>query len=257
MDRSPHSPNTSTRPDGALGSKAKGLVKQFLGLAGAGIAAACCLGVSVILSAVGAAGLGFLIHDAYLFPLFAGFVGLSLWVLYRSAKSHLNMAPFWLSLVGGLLSGTGLWLTVTGVYAGPWAIYLGLAGLVAGSIWDVIPGRKPAACACEVSSPRIERPDMGKRVATGAVLSVAAAAVFYGMYKSVAVFAPKATESDIACWGINSCKGTTACSTAFNACTGQNECRGRGYLYVPVKECAARGGVPLKGSPADPARARS
>ncbi len=32
-------------------------------------------------------------------------------------------------------------------------------------------------------------------------------------------------------------------------------CRGKGYLYVPRKECALRGGVPLEGSEGDPAGA--
>ncbi len=38
--------------------------KQLGGLIGAGIAAACCLGVPAVLAALGAAGLGFLIRDA-------------------------------------------------------------------------------------------------------------------------------------------------------------------------------------------------
>ncbi len=232
----------------------RGLIKQLAGLIGAGIAAACCLGISVVLSAVGAAGLGFLVHDPYLFPIFVAFVAFSLWTLYRSARSHRNLAPFWLSLAGGVISITGLWLLVTGLYAASWAIYVGLAVLVAGSVWDVIPGRKPVACACEAPPVKTEEPDLGKRVATGAALSVAAAAAFYGMYKSVAVFTREAKEGEIACWGINSCKGTTACTTAFNACTGQNDCKGRGYLNVPPKECRIRGGVPLKGSEADPAK---
>lgn len=42
------------------------LLKQFAGLVGA-VAAACCLGISAVIAAVGAVGLGFLIHDAYLF----------------------------------------------------------------------------------------------------------------------------------------------------------------------------------------------
>jgi mercuric ion transport protein len=37
----------------------KELIKQFSRIVGAGIAAACCLGVPVVLAAVGAAGLGF------------------------------------------------------------------------------------------------------------------------------------------------------------------------------------------------------
>ena len=81
----------------------------------------------------------------------------------------------------------------------------------------------------------------------GAAISVAAAGVFFGLYRSVDAYAPKAEEGEIACWGINSCKGSTACGTAFNACNGQNACRGKGYIYVPEQECFARGGAPLEG----------
>ena len=66
----------------------KAFLKQFAGIFGAGVAAACCLGIPAVLAAVGALGLGFIVHDAYLFPLFVGFVGLSLWLLYRSARRH-------------------------------------------------------------------------------------------------------------------------------------------------------------------------
>ena len=221
----------------------KAFLKQFSAMIGAGVAAACCLGISVVLTAVGAAGLGFLVHDAYLFPIFVGFVGFSVWTLYRSAISHRNLAPFWLGLAGSLVRPL------------PWTVYAGLAGLVAGSLWNAIPGPKPAAFACEAPAVK-PKPDVGRRVATGAAMSVAAAGVFYGMYKSVAAFAPASKEGEIACWGINSCKGTTACTTAFNSCTGQNDCKGRGYLNVPAKECAAKGGIPLKGSPADPEKGK-
>jgi len=91
----------------------KAFFEQFAGILGAGIAAACCLGLPVVLTAIGAVGLGFIIHDAYLFPLFVGFVGLSLWLLYRSAKVHQNMQPFWLSTAGGLVGAIALWLMGT------------------------------------------------------------------------------------------------------------------------------------------------
>ena len=97
------------------------------------------------------------------------------------------------------------------------------------------------------------KPDLATRAAKGTALSVAAAAAFYAMYKSVDAVAPPAEAGEIACWGINACKGTSACTTAFNACNGQNACKGRGYLNVPEKECHAKGGVPLKGSEGDPA----
>lgn len=235
----------------------KAFLKQFAALIGAGVAAACCLGLPLVLSMLGAAGLGFLVHDAYLFPLFVGFVAFSLWLLFRSARSHGRLAPFWLSLGGGLLGSIALWFMVTGLYPLPWLVYAGLGILVAGSIWDLINGRRAPVCetaVCEAAEKT--KPgdvDFGRRAATGAALSAGAAAAFYGMYKSVDAFVQKAGEDEIACWGINECKGTTACTTAFNACTGQNECRGRGYIFVPEKECYARGGVPLAGSEGDPA----
>lgn len=236
------------------------LLKQFAGLVGAGIAAACCLGISAVIAAVGAVGLGLLIHDAYLFPIFVGFIALSLWLLYRSARGHADLSPFWLGLGGAVFGAAGLWLLVTGLYPMPWSVYGGLALLVAGSMWDVVNGRRAAACdpqVCEEPETSLtgeaNKPDFATRAAKGAALSVAAAAAFYAMYKSVDAVAPQAEAGEIACWGINSCKGTTACTTTFNACNGQNECKGRGYLNVPKKECDAEGGVPLKGSEGDPA----
>ncbi len=76
----------------------KDLLKQFGSLMGAGIAAACCLGVPLVLSTLGAVGLGFIVHDAYLLPLFVGFIVLSLWSLYRSARTCSRSG--WRSLAG-------------------------------------------------------------------------------------------------------------------------------------------------------------
>lgn len=231
----------------------KEFFKQLGSLLGAGVAAACCLGVPLVLSTLGAVGLGFIIHDAYLLPLFVGFVALSLWTLHRSA-SRRGLAPFWLALAGGVAASIGLWLLVTGTYPHSWPLYAGLSLLVSGSIWDVINGRsKTAACetSCAIVTPTT--PDNTRRAVSGAAIAVAAAGAFYGLYKSVEAVKPAADAGVIACWGINSCKGTTACSTAFNACTSMNSCRGRGYLNVSATECKAKGGRPLAGSEADPA----
>lgn len=232
----------------------KDFFRQFSGLLGAGISAACCLGVPAVLTAVGAVGLGFVVHDAYLFPIFVGFLGLSTWLLLRAARGRGRLAPFWLGLAGALVGSTGMWFLVTGRYPHSAPVYLGLGLLVTASLWDLINARSTAACASEPAceTPRARAHSPGRRVATGAALSVAAAAAFYGLYESVETFAPPAQAGDIACYGINHCKGTTACSTAFNACRGQNQCKGKGYENVPRKECYAKGGVPLKGSPADP-----
>lgn len=238
----------------------KELLKQLGGLAGAGIAAACCLGLPVVLSAVGAAGLSFLIHDAYLFPIFVGFVGISLWLLYRSARGHGRLKPFWLGLGGGLFGATGLWLMVTGVYPMSWSVYVGVGVLVLGSVWDFVNGRQASVCAtdvCEEPATYPEEVNLSRRSVNGTAIAVAAAGAFYAMYKSVDAFTPGVESGEIACWGINQCKGTTACTTAFNACTGQNACKGRGYIYVPEKECFSQGGVSLEGSEGDPAKGGS
>lgn len=234
----------------------KNLIKQFSGLIGAGIAAACCLGLPAVLTALGAVGLGAFIHDAYLFPIFVAFVGMSLWLLFRSARHHGKLAPFWLALAGGLVGVVGLWLLTTGLYPINWSVYAGLSILVVGSVWDFFIGRRQASCAAETcESPAASEPvDPRRRAVNSAALAVAAAGTFYGLYKSVEAFAPEAAAGTIACYGINACKGQGACSTAHNACTGQNTCKGKGYLNVTAKQCAIRGGVPLKGSPADPAR---
>lgn len=237
--------------------------KQLAGVIGANVAAACCLGISAVLATVGAVGLGFLIRDAYLFPIFVGFIAISLWLLYRSARDHANLTPFWLGLGGGIFGTAGLWLLVTGLYPMPVTVYAGVGVLMAGSVWDLVNSRRVPACAPEVcEAPAVppeeaaekEKVDVGRRAAVGATLAVAAAAAFYGMYKSVDALAPTAQAGEIACWGINSCKGTTACTTAFNACNGQNQCKGRGYLNVSAAECKAKGGRPLAGSEADPTR---
>jgi len=185
----------------------KDFFRQFGSLLGTGVAAACCLGLPVVLSTLGAVGLGFIVHDAYLLPLFVGFVALSLWTLYRSARKHARMAPFGLALLGGLAGSAGMWLLVTGTYPHSWPVYAGLALLIYGSVWDLINGCRRPSCetACAPDPPKA--PDAGRRAMSGAAISVAAAAAFYGLYKSVEVMTPKAEIGDIACWGINSCKG--------------------------------------------------
>lgn len=231
----------------------KELIKQWLSLIFAGIAAACCLGFPVILAAVGAMGLGFLIRDAYLFPIFVSFVGISLKILYTSSHKHRKLFPFWIGLAGSLMGTITLWLLVTGIYAIPWLIYSGLIILVISSIWDFINGRSHICkvdVVCEVPPTKAKFHITGTHIAKGVGLSVAAATFFYGMYKSVESFGPenKVSTGDISCWGINSCKGQTACATAFNSCTGQNSCKGRGFIYVPAKECSRKGGKPLEQS---------
>ncbi|BBP05397.1 hypothetical protein TPL01_31330 [Sulfuriferula plumbiphila] len=226
----------------------KDLIKQFSGLIGAGVATACCLGIPVILTAIGAAGLGFLVHDAYLFPLFVAFTGYSLWTLFRSARRHGDVAPFWLGLAGGLAGAAGLWLLVTGFYPKSWPIYVGLTVLVAGSVWDAVNGRRAAACAtaCEAPAAKATTND-ARRLATQAVMGLLAAGGLYGMYKSVEVFSPGAQTSADGptekCFGIAKA-GQNDCSTALHGCNGQATVDNApdDFKYVPKGTCEKIGG---------------
>jgi len=231
----------------------KSLLKQLSGLLGTAFAASCCLGVPLALSTLGTAGLSILAKDVYLFPVFVGFLVLTLWLLYRSTKRHGDRRPFWLGFIASLIASISMWLVMTGIKPVLFPVYLGIGLLVAASVWDFINSRHAPVC----SSPNSQddhTPNASRRAVNGAALSVLAAGAFYGLYKSVEIYAPKAEVGDIACYGVNSCKGTSACSTANNACTGMNSCKGKGWINLPAKECFQRGGQALKGSPGDPAK---
>lgn len=116
----------------------KELFKQRTSVAGAGFAAACCLGITGALSVLAAIGAGFLINGAFLIPLYLGLLGLSVWLLYRSARSHGRLVPFWAGLVGALVAFAALWVSAAWVYAG-------LAALIASNLWDFWNGRRMRA----------------------------------------------------------------------------------------------------------------
>ncbi len=231
--------------------------KQLAGIVAAGVAAAICMGMPVLIAAFGAIGLGAYATHAYMFPAFLAFAAVTTWGLYNQGRRRANFAPFWLGLAASLVTAVLLWLMITAIYPLPvWLIYAGLAVLLLASIWCLLQPTLPDRCLDEMIRDVARREQPGTtKLARGAAISVAAAATFYGAYKSIDVFAPAAEAGEIACYGINACKGETACATAFNACPGQNACKGKGFLNVSAKECKQRGGQPLKDSPADPAKA--
>jgi hypothetical protein len=113
----------------------KELCKQCTAIAGAGFAGACCLGVTAALSVLTAIGAGFLIHDAFLVPLYLGLLALSVWFLYRSARTHGRAAAFRAGLTGAIVAFAGLWIH-------PALVYAGLAALISGSLWDFRSARR-------------------------------------------------------------------------------------------------------------------
>lgn len=115
-------------------------LKQMGSTLGAAFAAACCLGVTAALSVLTAIGAGFLVNDAFLIPLYVLLLALSLWLLYRSAKAHGGLAPFWLGLAGAAFALAGLWIS-------PIMVYAGLFAIVAGNVGDFLRGRRGTASA--------------------------------------------------------------------------------------------------------------
>jgi hypothetical protein len=229
--------------------------RQLAAVGTALAAVAVCSGVPVLVAAFGAVGAAAFATHAYMFPVFVGAMTLACLGIYREARRRGNLTPFWLGLAAAVLSSLNLWLMVTEFLILPmWTLYAGIGLLVAASIWCVLLPLQVDQCLRDMvrSVASRERP-RSVRLSRGAALSVAAAAAFYGMYKSVDAFVPEAEAADISCYGINACKGQTACATAHNACPGQNSCKGKGILKVSASECAEHGGQPLAGSPADPA----
>lgn len=110
------------------------LAKQFGGLLGSAFAAACCLGATWALAALTAIGAGFVINDAILIPLYVALLGLSLWLLYRSARSHGPLAPVYLGIGGVIAALAGLWIS-------PLVVYAGIGVIVAASLWDFAAAR--------------------------------------------------------------------------------------------------------------------
>lgn len=115
-------------------------LKQMGSTLGAAFAAACCLGVTAALSALTAIGAGFLINDAFLIPLYVFLLALSLWLLYRSAKAHGGLAPFWVGVGGATVAFAGLWIN-------PILVYAGLLAIIAANVGDFVRGRRRAAAA--------------------------------------------------------------------------------------------------------------
>ena len=116
----------------------KELLKQWSSVIGATFAAACCLGATAALSMLTAIGAGFLINDAVLIPLYLALLALSVWLLYRSARSHDNLMPFWAGLSAALVAFAGLWIAEALVYAA-------LAVLAGSSVWDFWNARRELA----------------------------------------------------------------------------------------------------------------
>jgi len=82
-----------------------------------------------------------------------------------------------------------------------------------------------------------------RKVSGTAVATVAATMILSGCESMESGSSATASnEAKVNCYGVNACKGKTACATASNACKGHNSCKGTGWLPMSKAECDAKGG---------------
>ena len=80
---------------------------------------------------------------------------------------------------------------------------------------------------------------MNTQIFAGAALAVTAAAlILAGGNASSPAYAAKKGH----CYGVNGCKGKSACRTSRNSCAGKNACKGKGFSMLSKAQCKAKGG---------------
>ena len=125
---------TAVRPDRMTGHSGV-QVADGAGVLGAILAALCCAGTPIIVSALAAAGLSFLRRDAILWPLMLGSLAVAQWGFWRGRQAHHKPGPF----VLGMLGAASLALGVIVVHGPPAMsmIYSGAITLVLATTWNV------------------------------------------------------------------------------------------------------------------------
>lgn len=49
-------------------------------------------------------------------------------------------------------------------------------------------------------------------------------------------------EENVACYGVNKCKGTGECGGKGHGCAGKNACKGAGWVSMTEGDCKSAGG---------------
>lgn len=62
------------------------------------------------------------------------------------------------------------------------------------------------------------------------------------------------TSAKIKCYGVNKCKGKSACKTAQGSCKGKNSCKGKGYLMKTEAQCKKMHGKMKETSKTEPSK---
>ncbi|MGD8476859.1 MAG: hypothetical protein PVI98_06915, partial [Burkholderiales bacterium] len=168
------------------------LIRELGGVVVAMLAWLACAGAPALLAAFGAIGAGSLAGHAYMFPAFGGFLGLSVWLLWRSGRARSDLRPFWVALASAVLAIVTTWMSIVGIapWAG-WLSYPGIAGVIAASIWSFVLGRQPGHCLEEMifeARQRERRGTLAHRFALNGVVAALVVSALFGLRLSITAF---------------------------------------------------------------------
>jgi SAM-dependent methyltransferase len=166
------------------------LGKSLAGVVVAVFAWLACAGLPAVLAALGAIGAGSLARHELMIPVYAVFLGFSVWMLWRSGRLRDEPGPFRLGAASAVFAIVTTWIALLGIVPQMIALlsYAGIAGLVAASVWGFVLSRRPGSCVDEMvreAQLREQRPPLGVRAAWGA----AGLATLYLMYWTISAAA--------------------------------------------------------------------
>ncbi len=175
----------------SIGRAAWNLAREVAGVGAALVAWLVCAGVPALLAGLGAIGAGGLTQHAYAFPAFAAFLGTSVWLIWRTGRLRGELRPFALALASAVFAVATTWLPILGIFLFMWWWpYIGIAGVVAASVWSFVLARRPGDCLDEMvleAKWRERRGSPARRILVGALTGMVIAATLYGMHLSVSV----------------------------------------------------------------------
>ena len=167
-------------------------VRELAGVGAAVAAWLVCAGVPALIAAFGAVGAGALAQHAYMLPAFAAFLGVSVWLLWRTGRPREELRPFRLALASAVFAVATFWFSLVEIFPFMWWWpYLGIAGVVGGSAWSFILARQPGNCLDEMILDvrrQERRGSPARRLALGTLTGVLVAATLYGLHLSVSGF---------------------------------------------------------------------
>lgn len=176
----------------STGRAALNFAREVAGAGAAVLAWFVCAGAPALVAGLGAIGAGGLARHSYMFAAFTAFLGVSVWLLWRTGRPRAELRPFRLALASAAFAVATFWLSVVGIFPFMWWWpYLGVAGVVGASMWSFVLARRPGNCLDEMIlevQRQERRGSPARRLAMGTLIGILVVATLYGLHLSMNVF---------------------------------------------------------------------